>query len=151
MKPRNILEEQITEAVDGLLDATRLRQLEIDLADHPDLLEELRTQQMGTGIAQAYESVQPSLFAVTRLRNRLRQAEADQWQYDVIRIFKRYVLASGIGVILMAAALNALPSVSSTTSSDTSITDELGAIFDTIEEDALSWSFPNDTDTEDTP
>lgn len=148
MNARNILEERITEAVDGLLDETQLQQLKADLTDHPDLSEELNAQMVGTGVSQAYASVQPSMFAVTRLRNRLRNAETDQWQYDVIRIFKRYVLTSGIGIILLVAASHALPAASAV-NADTSITDELGMIFDTIEEDAFNWSLPNDA--EDTP
>ncbi len=131
------LEERITEAIDGLLNEQQIKALEADLQFHPQLLSEYRMQMGGLPIRASYADVQPDPFAVSRLRQKMRSASQDQWQYDAIRIFKRYVLASGIGVILFFMALHAIP----TTTTDTDmIDDEITTMFESLEQDALSWS-----------
>ncbi len=131
------LEERITEAIDGLLSEQQIKALEADLQLHPQLLAEYRMQMGGLPIRSSYADVQPDPFAVSRLRQKMRAAGQDQWQYDVIRIFKRYVLASGIGVILFFMALHAIPV---TTGEPDMIDDEITTMFESLEEDALSWS-----------
>jgi anti-sigma factor RsiW len=137
MNDIRLLEERITEAIDGLLSEQQLAALEADLQRHPDLLAEYRMQMNGLPVRSSYADVQPDPFAVSRLRQKMRDASQDQWQYDAIRIFKRYVLASGLGVILFFAALHALPG---TTSETDVIDDEITIMFESLEQDALSWS-----------
>jgi len=137
------LEERITEAIDGHLSDHQLSVLETDLQNHPDLLAEYRMQMSGLPVRSAYADVQPDPFAVSRLRQKMRAASQDQWQYDAIRIFKRYVLASGVGVILFFVVLHAIPG----TSNDSDmIDDEISIMFESLEQDALSWSI-NDSGT----
>lgn len=142
MKSQHHLEERITEAVDGQLNSDQLASLEADLRAYPDLLAEYQFQMKGSPVSLAYESVQPSPFAVSKMRTRLRNLQETQWQFDALRIFRRYVIAAGLGAILMVAALHALPS---TTSQSDTVTDEVGLLFDTIEQDALSWSIPDNS------
>jgi len=131
------LEMRITEAIDGLLDERALAALESDLRRHPELLSEFRAQMQGLPVRLAYEAVQPDPFAVGRLRQKMRAAREDQWQYDVIRIFKRYVVAAGLGIILVVGALHAIPGSPSETDY---LDDEITTLFESLEQDALSWS-----------
>lgn len=132
-----LVEMRITEAVDGLLSEQQLLVLEADLQNYPNLLAEYQMQMTGLPIRASYAEVQPSPFTVSRIRNKMRSAHQDQWQYDVITIFKRYVLASGLGVILFFAALQA----NQGTANDTDIIDdEISIMFESLEQDALSWS-----------
>jgi hypothetical protein len=132
-----ILEERITEAIDGHLSEQQLSILEADLQHYPELLAEYRIQMSGLPVRTSYIGVQPDPFAVSRLRQKMRSANQDQWQYDAITIFKRYVLASGLGVILFFVALHAIPA----TANDTDIIDEeISIMFESLEQDALSWS-----------
>lgn len=131
------LESRITEAVDGLLDDRALAALEADLQRHPELLSEFRAQVNGLPVRMAYEAVQPDPFAVSRLRQKMRAAREDQWQFDVIRIFKRYVVAAGLGIILVVGALHAIPG---STSETDYLDDEITTLFESLEQDALSWS-----------
>jgi hypothetical protein len=131
------LEERITEAIDGILNDQQIDALEAELQNHPDLLAEYRMQMGGLPVRSSYANVQPDPFAVSRLRQKMRADNQDQWQYDAIRIFKRYVLASGLGVILFFVALHAIPG----TINDTDmIDDEISIMFESLEKDALSWS-----------
>lgn len=139
MNDIRLLEERITEAIDGLLSDQQLFALEADLLNHPELLAEYRMQMNGLPLRSSYADVQPDPFAVGRLRQKMRVASQDQWQYDVLRIFKRYVLASGLGVILFFMALHALPTASGETDV---IDDEITTLFESLEQDALSWSIP---------
>ncbi len=131
------LEERITEAIDGLLSDQQLSALEGDLQHYPELLNEYRMQMGGLPVRSSYANVQPDPFAVSRLRQKMRSANQDQWQYDAIRIFKRYVLASGLGVILFFVALHVIPG---TTNDNDMIDDEISIMFESLEQDALSWS-----------
>jgi len=131
------LEERITEAIDGLFSEQQINALESDLQHNPELLAEYRMQMNGLPVRSTYANVQPDPFAVSRMRHKMREASQDQWQYDVIRIFKRYVLASGIGVILFFMALHAIPA---TTGDTDIIDDEITTMFESLEQDALSWS-----------
>jgi anti-sigma factor RsiW len=140
------LEERITEAIDGLLSEQQLSVLEADLQSHPDLLAEYRMQMSGLPVRSSYADVQPDPFAVSRMRQKMRAASQDQWQYDAIRIFKRYVLASGVGVILFFMALHAIPG---TSTDNDMIDDEISVMFESLEQDALSWSIiDNSTPTQ---
>lgn len=131
------LESRITEAVDGMLNEQALVALEADLRGHPELLSEFRAQVKGLPMRMAYEGVQPDPFAVSRLRQKMRSAREDQWQYDAIRIFKRYVVAAGLGIILVVGALHAIPG---STSEVDNLDDEITTLFESLEQDALSWS-----------
>ena len=143
MNDIRLLEERITEAIDGLLSDQQLSALEADLQRYPELLNEYRMQMGGLPVRSAYTEVQPDPFAVSRLRQKMRAANQDQWQYDVLQIFKRYVIASGLGVILIFATIHAIPSAMG--ESDL-IDDEITTMFESLEQDALSWSVP-DIDT----
>lgn len=131
------LESRITEAVDGLLDERALSALEAELQNYPELLSEFRAQVSGLPVRMAYEGVQPDPFAVSRLRQKMRAAREDQWQFDVIRIFKRYVVAAGLSIILVVGALHAIPGPTSDTDY---LDDEITTLFESLEQDALSWS-----------
>jgi anti-sigma factor RsiW len=137
MNDSRLLEERITEAIDGLLSDQQLSVLEADLQRYPELLNEYRMQMGGLPVRSSYANVQPDPFAVGRLRQKMRSATQDQWQYDAIRIFKRYVLASGLGVILFFVALHAIPGATNDTDM---IDDEISIMFESLEQDALSWS-----------
>jgi hypothetical protein len=137
MNDIRLLEERITEAIDGLLSDQQLSALEADLQHFPELFTEYRMQMGGLPLRSAYTEVQPDPFAVGRLRQKMRIASQDQWQYDVINIFKRYVLASGLGVILIFAVIHAIPSPID----ETDLIDyEITTLFESLEQDALSWS-----------
>lgn len=139
MKNNRSLEERITEAIDGMLDERQFADLVSDLKPYPELLAELRMQTKGSPLGASYADVQPDPFAVSRLRQKLRTAEKDQWQFDALHIFKRYVLASSLGIILFLAVLHAIPGTA--TSSDL-IDDEITTMFESLEVDALTWSMP---------
>ena len=138
MNDNHLLETRITQAIDGLLNEQQLSALEADLQSYPDLLAEYRMQMVGLPVRSSYANVQPNPFAVSRLRQKMRSAKEDQWQYDAITIFKRYVLASGLGVILIFMTIHAIPG---STGETDMIDDEITTMFESLEQDALSWSF----------
>jgi hypothetical protein len=139
MKTRNELELRITEAVDGLLTDTELRSLSEQLQAYPDLRIEWEAQTTPSMLKQVYLDVHPSPYAVTRLREKLRATPQPVWEVELLYMFKRYVLASGILAISLVGALNVMqPSPSSPATEDV-VLNEISTLFNTLEQEAQLW------------
>lgn len=139
----DLLIERITEAVDGKLSDAELHELTRNLEHHPDLAAELRMQMRGSNVRTAYSEVYPGPFAVSSLRTRLKNVHNEVWQYDIWNIFKRYVLVSGVAAILLVASMHLLTEKGNTNSTANNIADEMDLLFETLEQEALSWSLPD--------
>lgn len=140
MKSQKILEQRITEAVDGKLNPFDLEQLQVELRDYPELQNELAHQLRGIPVSLAYKDVQPDPFAISRLRNRIKALPENDWQFEIIHVFKRYVLAAGLAALLMVSAIHAIPQQNVM---DDQIDDEISIMFESLESEALDWTSTN--------
>jgi hypothetical protein len=139
MSSYNILEQRITEAVDGKLSPLEVEQLQEKLRSYPELQEELSHQLRGIPVLLAYTDVQPDPFAVSRLRNKIKTLPDTEWQFEIIFFFKRYVLAAGLTSLLLVSVLHMIPQEE--LNSDSS-EDEISMMLESIESEALDWA-PN--------
>jgi hypothetical protein len=139
MSSYNILEQRITEAVDGKLSPLEVEQLQEKLRNYPELQEELSHQLRGIPVLLAYTDVQPDPFAVSRLRNKIKTLPDTEWQFEIIFFFKRYVLAAGLTSLLLVSVLHMIPQEE--LNSDSS-EDEISMMLESIESEALDWA-PN--------
>jgi hypothetical protein len=144
MSSYNILEQRITEAVDGKLSPLEIEQLQEDLRSYPELLEELSYQLRGIPVLFAYKDVQPDPFAVSRLRNKMKTLPDTEWQFEIIFFFKRYVLAAGLASLMLVSVLHMIPQQEP--NSDSSV-DEISMMLESIESEALDWT-PRSMDQE---
>lgn len=142
MNTRKELELRITEAVDGRLSDAQLQLLRSQLQTYPDLLSEWELQSSASLLKQVYSQIEPSTFAVMRLRQHL-NALNDQvqpvWEVELLSIFRRYVLASGILAICLVGALNWMQARPSALSNEDIVLDEMNSFFNSLEQEAQLW------------
>lgn len=148
MNTRNELELRITEAVDGLLTDTEVRVLHEHLQAYPDLRAEWAAQASPSMLKQVYLDVHPSPFAVTRLREILRATPQPAWEVELMYMFKRYVLASGILAISLVGALNVMHPTPSSPATEDVVLNEIDTFFNTLEQEAQLWVNLDETPSE---
>jgi len=106
MKPSdNKLKQRIMEAVDGRLTEHQVQMLEQELKNHPnpEYLELYLYFRQAPSIAESYPDFEPSPFAGQRMLARL---EAMEQTYDTVQyVFKRFILAPMLAMLLLAVGL----------------------------------------------
>lgn len=93
------------EAVDGVLSPAEEEQLEQQLQQHPnpEYLEMYRYMKHPLPLSESFPEREPSPFAAQRLVSRL---DAEEELYDTVQlVFKRFVLAPLIALLLFAVGL----------------------------------------------
>jgi hypothetical protein len=116
MKKNDII-ALITEAVDGNLDSDQLKELIVQLENHPDLEEEFHAQMKKPDLASAYAAMQPRPGFELRLAARMEAAETGlSVEQEIIHFFRRYVLAGGLAAVLIFMAV--IPSFQNGTAID---------------------------------
>lgn len=99
------LKQHIMEAVDGLLTEHQIQELEHELKNHPnpEYLELYRHFKDPPPLAESFPDMEPSPFAGQRMVAKL---EAEENTFDTVElVFKRFILAPMIALLLLAVGL----------------------------------------------
>ena len=99
------LKQRIMEAVDGHLTDQQVHELEQELQTHPnpEYLELYRHFRQAPSVAESYPDFEPSPFAGQRMVARL---ESMEQTYDTVQyVFKRFILAPMLAMLLLAVGL----------------------------------------------
>ncbi len=104
---RELLEQRITEAVDGYLSARQQKDLEAELASHPDLksaYDELMTDTKLDDLNFAFPESRPDLNRLIELRSHIE----NPFYSTAYVMFKRYFLAATIVVTIFTTGMHLL-------------------------------------------
>lgn len=102
---REILEQKITDALDGNLSSRQLKELEENLQQYPDLLLEYHRLSHDSAISElgsAIPEVKPHMEQLMKLRSHLE----DPFYSTAVVMFKRYFLAASILIAIFASGMH---------------------------------------------
>ena len=137
---RDILEQQITEALDGTLKADQLRRLEAELREWPELEEQYEKLKSDTSVSlleESFPEIMPDPGRLMFLRSHLE----NPFYSAAVVLFKRYFLAATILITVLASGTHFLMQQESEVADYQLYEWIYDNNYDSFEEESETWLF----------
>jgi len=108
MKNREELERLIVDASDGILNPDEIKMLEVELQNHPDLLDDYKAIMNLSELINLYRSdleIKRHQSSINRIKKRIRSISnrADSFEVVTLDWFRRYALAASLAVFAVTS------------------------------------------------
>lgn len=137
---RNELEQKITEALDGQLSTEKMKDLESELSDYPELksaYEELRTGDIFENLNSVFPETRPDPDKLMYLRAHIE----NPFYQTAYELFKRYFLAATIIITFFATGMQLLTEREAGLADDHIYEWIYDNNLDALEEESQIWMF----------